>query len=156
MDEGGALREHILQLLRGGNAHPTFEGAAGGFPLARINQKPGHLPYSAWGLLEHLRIAQHDILDFMVNPAYQRLEWPKNYWPTSAGDAKKWHKSVRAFEDDLEAICDLARSPKTKLYEKIPRGGRQTYLRESLLGADHKAYHLGQLIMLRRLLDVWE
>lgn len=156
MTDEQALREQLVQLLHGGNAHATFEQAVEDFRLEKINEKPGGLPYSAWGLLEHLHIAQHDILDFMVNPEYQELEWPKDYWPTDEGSPQKWRKSVRAFEDDLEAICDLAQNPETKLYEKIPHGSGQTYLREFLLVADHNAYHVGELIMLRRILGDWD
>jgi len=156
MDNNRVLREHILQLLRGGNAHTTLEHAVENFPLEKMNQKPPHLPYSAWDLLEHLRIAQHDILDFMVNPDYKELTWPKDYWPSEEGSTKKWRESLRALEDDLEAICALARDPQTKVYDKIPHGSGQTYLREFLLVADHNAYHIGQLVVLRRLLEAWD
>jgi hypothetical protein len=149
------LREHIVKLLRGGSAHATFEQAVAGFPLEQINEKPEHLPYSAWELLEHLRLAQWDILDFMVNSDYEELDWPDDYWPSELGNAGSWQESLEAFADDLETICALALDPKTDLYTKIPHGLDQTYLREFLLVADHNAYHLGQMVMLRRLLEIW-
>lgn len=155
MDTDSMLREHILKLLRGGNAHATFQQAIQGFPLEQINLKPGGLPYSAWDLLEHLRIAQWDILDFMVNPNYQELDWPKDYWPTAEGDPQRWQQSVKAFDKDFEEICRLAQDSKVRLFERIPHGSGQTYLREFLLVADHNAYHTGQLVMLRRLLAAW-
>lgn len=156
MDTDRMLREHIVKLLRGGSAHATFEQAMAGFPPEQINEKPQHLPYSAWELLEHLRIAQWDILEFMVNPHYQEPTWPADYWPAEPGSREAWQRSLEAFGDDLETICALALDPKTDLYAKIPHGSGQTYLREFLLVADHNAYHLGQMVMLRRLLGAWE
>lgn len=155
MDSDQNLREHLLKLLQGGSAHATVSQATQGFPLDKINLKPGDLPYSAWDLLEHLRIAQRDILDFMVNPAYQELQWPQDYWPSQPGNAQKWQQSLADFARDFEEISRLAQDPKVPLFERIPQGSGQTYLREFLLVADHNAYHTGQLVMLRRLLDAW-
>lgn len=153
--ETTALRAQIQQLLRGGNAHVPFAQAVEGFPLERVNQRPQGLPYSAWDLLEHLRIAQRDILDFMVNPHYKEPHWPQDYWPSRPGDAQTWQASVHSFEGDLERMIHLALDPQIQLDAAIPHGQGQTYLREFLLAADHNAYHIGQLVLLRRLLGAW-
>ncbi|MCL6525392.1 MAG: DinB family protein [Thermaceae bacterium] len=153
--ETTALRAQIQQLLRGGNAHVPFAQAVEGFPLERVNQRPQGLPYSAWDLLEHLRIAQRDILDFMVNPHYKEPQWPQDYWPSRPGDAQTWQTSLHSFEGDLERIIHLALDPQIQLDAAIPHGQGQTYLREFLLAADHNAYHIGQLVLLRRLLGAW-
>jgi len=109
-------------------------------------------------VLEHLRMAQWDILDFSTNPKYKPMEWPKEYWPTTDAppDEKAWDKSVRAFRKDLKAMCNLVEDEKTDLFAKIPHGDGQTILREALVVADHNSYHLGQLVLLRRLLGAWK
>jgi hypothetical protein len=152
------VRRWIVWLLGGGGAHVKFEDAIKNFPAQLLGKKPRHLPYSAWQLLEHMRLAQADILDFSVNAAYQELEWPEDYWPktVSPPDSAAWEKSVRQFRADLRRMQKLVENPKTDLQTPIPWGSSQTILREALLLADHNAYHLGELVVLRRLLGAWK
>jgi hypothetical protein len=156
-DRDAVLRQHLVELLSGGNAHATFDKAVKNLPVSLRGKRPKGAEHSPWELLEHLRIAQWDILDFTRNPSYQHLPWPEGYWPLSATppDDKAWDKSVRAFRRDLKAMSDLVADPATDLYAKIPHGNGQTILREALLVADHNAYHLGALVLLRRLLGAW-
>jgi hypothetical protein len=153
-----SLRQHLLDLLHGGNAHATFDDAVKDFPSALRGKKPDALPHSPWMLLEHLRIAQHDILEFSRNPDHVSPPWPAGYWPTSEEppNAEAWNKSVRQFREDLKAMEELVANPKTDLFAKIPWGDSQTILREALLLADHNAYHLGQFVDLRRVLGAWK
>jgi uncharacterized damage-inducible protein DinB len=147
----------LLYLLRGGGAHLDFEKAVAGLPPELRGSKPVGTLHTPWQLLEHLRIAQWDILDFCRNPQYKELEWPAGYWPRSEAppDASAWEKSLAAFRADLMAMQDLVTNPSTDLFARIPHGQGQTILREALLVADHNAYHLGQLVLLRRLLGAW-
>lgn len=151
-----AIREHVLSLLRGGNAHTTFDDAIAGLPADARGKKVRGLPYTAWMLLEHLRIAQRDILEFSRNSEHESPEWPKGYWPekSDASDAE-WNESVKSFHADLKAMEQLVSDPKSDLYAQIPWGQGQTILREALLVADHNAYHIGELVVLRRLLGTW-
>ena len=153
-----SLRTHLLELLNGGNAHASFDMAVKNMPVALRGKRPKGAEHSPWEVLEHLRIAQWEILDFSRNPHYQHLPWPEGYWPKTAAppDAKAWDKSVRAFRRDLKAMSDRVADPATDLYAKIPHGNGQTILREALLAADHNAYHLGELVLLRRLLGAWK
>jgi len=159
-DAGGdqALREHVLYLLRGGGAHLGFEEAIAGLHAGLRGVKPPGLPFSAWSLLEHLRIAQWDIVEFSVNPKHVSPAWPDGYWPK--GDAPPtgaaWKKSIQQARDDLKRMEALVANPDTDLYAPIPHGEGQTILREALLVADHNAYHLGQLVLVRRLLGAWK
>jgi hypothetical protein len=157
IDHDTSLRKHLLELLAGGQAHATFDAAVKNLPLALRGKRPKGAEHSPWEMLEHLRIAQWDILDFTRNPNYLHRPWPESYWPATAGppDEKAWDKSVRAFRRDLKAISDLVADPATDLHAKIPHGNGQTILREVLLVADHNAYHLGQLVLQRRLLGAW-
>jgi hypothetical protein len=127
------------------------------FPSPLRGAKLERLPYTAWQLLEHLRLAQWDILDFSRNPNYRERKFPDEYWPKTQAppDEEAWRKSVAAFRHDLKEMQKLVENPKTALFAKIPWGDGQTILREALLVADHNAYHLGQLVMLRRLLGAW-
>ena len=152
-----SLREHLLELLGGGHAHLDFEKAIAGLPVELRGAKPPGLPHTPWRLLEHMRIAQWDILRFSVDPEHISPEFPDGYWP--AGDAPPdsdaWEQSVAAFRADLQAMKDLVSNPETDLFKPIPHGQGQTILREALLVADHNAYHLGQLVIVRRLLGAW-
>jgi hypothetical protein len=151
------LRDPVARLLDWGEAHATFDTAVAGLPEPLRGRAPDGLPYSPWQLVEHLRITQHDLLDFCINPEYRELEWPNDYWPPSPAppSAKAWDESVRRFRDDLAALQRLARDPTVDLAARIPHGTGQTYLRELLLAADHAAYHIGELIVVRRLLGAW-
>jgi len=153
-----ALRQHVANLLTGKGAHADFQQAASGLPRKLRGAKPHGAPHSAWELMEHLRIAQRDILEFCRNPKYIALKWPEGYWPqtTQPPTAPAWSKSIRSFQRDLAAIKKLVLNPDTDLFAKIPWGDGQTILREAFLVADHTAYHLGQLVLLRRLLGDWD
>ena len=154
----GALREQLISLLEGGHAHATFDSAVGGFPVDRAGVRPPGLPYSAWELLEHLRIAQNDILRFSQSADYVSPKWPEGYWPSAPAPAQEnqWARSVRAVRKDLGEFQALLRDPKQDLHRKFPWGPGQTLLREALLIADHNAYHIGQLVLVRRLLGTWK
>lgn len=157
-DQNKSLRDHLAELLKGGHAHATFEAAVADFPAKLRGRKADDLPYTAWMLLEHLRIAQWDILEFSRSAKHVSPKWPEGYWPeTDAPPATSdWDKSVKAFQSDLKAMQKLVADPKTDLYARLPWGEGQTVLREALLVADHNAYHIGQLVTLRRLLGVWK
>ncbi len=152
-----SLREHVLYLLRGGGAHLDFEKAVSGLPPALRGAKPAGVPHTPWRLLEHLRIAQWDILEFCRNSGHVSPEFDAGYWPQGDAppDAGAWDRSVAAFRSDLKAMQDLVADPNTDLFAKIAHGQGQTILREALLVADHNAYHLGQLVIVRRLLGAW-
>lgn len=151
------LREHLVYLLKGGGAHVHFMDAVEGFPEAKRGTFIAGLPHTGWQLLEHSRIAQWDILEFSRNAKHVSPGFPEGYWPKTPGppDAAAWDKSLEAFQRDLEEMISLVKSPKTDLYANIPHGDDQTILREALLLADHNAYHLGQLVDLRRALGEW-
>ena len=155
---GKQLREHLLDLLDGGGAHAKFDDVVKDMPEKLRGVKPNGLPHSAWMLLEHLRLAQWDILEFSRNSKYKSPEWPEDYWPKKEAppSTAAWNKSIQQFRKDLKAMQDLVANPKTDLYARIPWGDGQTILREALLLADHNAYHLGQLVDVRRLLGAWK
>lgn len=152
------LREHLADLLSGGGAHVTFDEAVKDFPEPLRGVKPNGYPHSAWMLLEHLRLAQWDILEFSRNPKYKSPKWPDDYWPGSAAPprADAWTKSIQEFRKDLKAMQALVAASKTDLYARIPWGNGQTILREAMLVADHNAYHVAQLVDVRRLLGDWK
>jgi uncharacterized damage-inducible protein DinB len=151
------LREQLRKMLAWEDAHVGLESALGDLPPELRGQVPAGAPYSAWQLLEHLRIAQHDILDFCVNPKYEEMKWPDDYWPKLAApsSSKEWDDSVSQYQADRKALQELA-ADTIDLFAKIPHGSGQTYLRELLLVADHNAYHIGQLVVVRRLLGAWK
>jgi hypothetical protein len=155
---GKQLREHVLYLLNGGGAHARFDDVVKDMPEELRGVKPSGFPHSAWMLLEHLRLAQWDILEFSRNSKHTSSEWPKGYWPKTETppSTAAWNKSIQQFRRDLKAMQDLVSNPKSNLYARIPWGDGQTILREALLLADHNAYHLGQLVDLRRLLGAWK
>jgi len=151
------VREQIINLLKGGQAHLTLDDALKDFPEKLRGVTPPGAEHSAWQLLEHLRIAQWDILEFSRDAKHVSPKWPDGYWPTSdkpPTDAQ-WKKSISAIKKDLQAMQRLVEDPSTDLYSKIPHGTGQNILREALLIADHNAYHLGQLVLVRRLLGAW-
>lgn len=152
-----ALRAHLLRVLDWRDAHVGFETVIEGIPPELRGTQAKGLPYSPWQLLEHMRITQHDILEFSRNAAYVEMKWPDDYWPKSPAppNVAAWEQSVAAFRHDREALKQLVADPKVDLFAKIPHGTGQTYLREALLVADHNAYHLGQLVAVRRLLGIW-
>jgi hypothetical protein len=156
-DQTVSLREHLLYLLKGGGAHLSFDKAIVGLPADLRGAKPPGLPHTPWRLLEHLRIAQWDILEFSRSAGHVSPRWPDGYWPADDAppDDRTWDRAVDAFRTDLAAMCALVADPATDLFARIPHGDGQTVLREALLVADHNAYHLGQLVVVRRLLGCW-
>jgi len=161
MSTDGVLRKHVLNLLRGGGAHISFDQAIADFPARLRGAKPPGAPHTAWQLLEHMRLAQWDILEFSREPTHVSPEFPAGYWPSTEApsDEAAWKKSVATFHADLKAMQKLVEDPATDLLARIQHPEARpehTVLREALLVADHNAYHLGQLVLLRRLLGAWE
>jgi hypothetical protein len=148
-----SLRTHVLYLLRGGGAHLSFDDFVGSFPADLCNRHIEGLPYTPWQVLEHMRIAQWDILEFSRDPDHVSPEFPKGYWPSKdeLGTAASWQKTVDDFRKDRQQMEALVEDPSTDLHAKIPHGDGQTILREALLIADHNAYHLGALAVMARL-----
>lgn len=157
--EQAPLREQLADFLQKGQAHATFDEAIKNFPADLRGTVPPNLPYSAWQLLEHLRIAQRDILDFSAPPTggYQPIEWPDGYWPKSPlpPSSHAWDESIAAVHRDLKSFIALIEKPSSDLYKPFRWGDGQNLLREAFLIADHNAYHVGELILLRRLLGCW-
>ena len=153
-----ALREHLSYLLNDGGAHAKFEDVVKHFPENLPGKEVENFPHTAWMLLEHMRIAQLDILEFSRNAKHASPKWPDGYWPKTKAPASAdaWSKSVQSFRKDLKEMEALVKNPKTDLYAPLPWGDGQTVLREALLAADHNAYHLGQLVTLSRLLGAWK
>jgi len=153
-----ALRQHLLNLLKEGGAHAMFDDAMKDFPAKLRGQKVPNFPHTAWMLLEHMRIAQHDILEFSRNPKHKSPKWPDGYWPKTEAppNSADWTKSIAAFLKNLKELEALITNPKTDLYAPLPWGDGQTVLREVLLVADHNAYHVAQIVTLRRLLGAWK
>jgi len=153
MNNDGQLRKHIIELLDGKSAHIDLESALKDFPSDKINDKPDGSPHSAWQLLEHIRIAQWDILDFCRNPNYKEMKWPDDYWPNDDGTKETWDRSVKLVLDDLQAMREIVSNESTDLFAKIPHGSGQTILREAMLVADHNAYHVGQIVFIKKMLE---
>jgi hypothetical protein len=157
--DDAVLREQLVAFLNGGQAHAKFSDAVAHFPANRISERPEGLPYSAWQLVEHIRIALHDLLEFVTNSEYVEMEWPGNYWPKDAAPGKdqSWDEALKAIQADLKSFEALVHSPDSNLYATIPWGKNgETLLREVLLAADHTSYHVGELILLRRVLGIWK
>jgi hypothetical protein len=155
--EDKVLREQLLALLRGKNAHLSFDEAIADFPMEHINTKPPNVSYTPWHILEHLRIAQWDILEFVRNPDHISPEWPKGYWPNpnaQAGEAQ-WQQTIDRFRIDLKAIEMLVTNPNTDFFAPIPHAPDYTIFREVLLVADHNAYHIGEFAILRQVMETW-
>jgi uncharacterized damage-inducible protein DinB len=153
-----ALREQLVKLLDSKEAHATFDAAVGGVPLKAAGLVPRRWQYSIWQLVEHIRIAQADILDFCANAKYEHtMKWPDDYWPKARApkSGAAWTRALADYHRDLEAMKTIARET-PDLAAAIPHGTGQTYLREVLLVADHTAYHAGQIVALRRQLGIWK
>jgi hypothetical protein len=152
------LRQQVVDLLKSSEAHVDFDKAVKDLPMELRGKTPKGAEHSPWELLEHLRIAQRDILEFSRSPQHKSPEFPAGYWPGTPAppNDKAWDQSVQAFRKDLRAFCDLVENASTDLFARIPHGDGQTVLREALLAADHNAYHIGQLVLLRRILSGWE
>jgi hypothetical protein len=158
MTNDKALREHLPNALKGGDAHVTFNRAFENLPASLRGRRPDGARHSPWEVLEHLRITQSDILEFSRQPEHKSPEFPGGYWPhpQAPPNQRAWEQSAQAFREGLEALCQLVVDDANDLFRKIPNGDGQTLLREALLAADHNAYHVGELVLLRRLLGAWE
>ncbi|MGE5325005.1 MAG: DinB family protein [Actinomycetota bacterium] len=155
MKKTDPLRQQLIRLLTKAEAHMDVESALKDFPPEVRGRKPAGAPHTPWQLLEHMRIAQWDILEFSLNAKHVSPKWPDGYWPKTDAppDTRAWDKSVRQFLADRDRVCEMVNDGKRDLFAEIPHGEGQTYLREALLVADHNAYHLGQLVMVRRILE---
>ena len=151
------MREQLVGLLRGGDAHLPFDEAVADFPAALINSRPPNVLYTFWHLIEHLRLTQADILAYLTRADYEAPAWPDEYWPAPAARATKedWDASVAAFRRDLDAIVAIVADEGTDLFGPVPSNGEHTVLREALIVADHNAYHVGELGILRQVADAW-
>ncbi|HVH68336.1 MAG TPA: DinB family protein [Gemmatimonadales bacterium] len=157
-DPDRALRDHVVALLGESHAHITFNDAIADLPAPLRGAKPPGQPFTPWRLLEHIRISQWDIVEFTKSAKHVSPKWPAGYWPASDAppDPAAWDKSVAQVERDLKEMQRLVRDPKVDLFGRIPHGTGQTPLREALVLADHNAYHVGQLVLLRRLIGAWK
>ena len=155
MKSDQALREHVLYLLNGDGAHLDFEAIVRDVPVAARGKRPKGGPHSPWEVLEHLRITQKDVLESTRDPKHTSPEFPAGYWPASATppSEKGWDQSAAAFQTDLQALAELAKNPSTDLLASLPSGDGQTILRKLLMIADHNSYHIGQLLLLKQLLQ---
>jgi hypothetical protein len=156
-DMTDALRDHVARILDWHDAHVDFDSAVKDVPGPQRGVVPPGSAYSIWQLVEHLRLAQHDILDFCVNPHYEEMVWPDDYWPREPAPPSPaaWESSRAAYRRDRSAMQALVRDPAIDLFARVPKGRGQTYLREALLVADHTAYHVGQIVLVRRQLGIW-
>ena len=157
MDPDRVVREQLLSLFRGGNAHMSFDEAVAEFPLEHINSRPPNVPYSPWHLLEHIRIAQWDILEYIRNSEHVSPQWPEGYWPPpeEQADEMKWHKTINDFRADLESLQGLVEDSGMDLYAPVPHATTCTIFREILIVADHNAYHIGEFAILRQVMGTW-
>ena len=158
-ESASALRSHLTRVLDWEEAHVAFDKAVGGIPVDQRGARPAGFEHSVWQLLEHMRLAQHDLLDFCVNPQYEHtLTWPDDYWPRKPAppSAGAWEESLATFKADRERLKSLVQDSSIDLFALVPTGkGHQTYLRAILLVVDHNAYHLGQLVAVRRAIGLW-
>lgn len=157
-NEKKIIIEELVKLIETGNAHVSLNETVADLPAKLRTEIPGDLPYSIWQLIEHIRIAQWDIVEFSLSSAHKSPKWPDEYWvsnPESVDDVS-WQKSISAIEEDRQRFFKLLQDPSTDLYSKIPHGDGQTIFREALLIADHTSYHLGEILVLRRLLKSWK
>jgi hypothetical protein len=157
-DPDRALRDHVADLLGVGHAHLRLKDAIADWPPALRGAKPPGQPFTPWRILEHIRITQWDIIAFTKSAKHVSPKWPTGYWPErdTPPDAAAWDEGIAQIEQDLQEMQALVRDPKKDLFARIPHGTGQTLLREALVLADHNSYHLGQLVLLRRLLGAWK
>ena len=150
-------RQQLSELLKTGNAHLSFEDAVADFPIDKINHQPANVPYSFWHLVEHLRITQRDILDYLNDANYEEMHWPKDYWPApdATTDQSGWDASIAAFIADRDALVAIIENPATDLTTGVPSNPDHSILREMLIVADHNAYHIGELAILRQVDSAW-
>ncbi len=158
MNTDEAVRKELLNYIEKPHTHGTFIQLLKDFPEKLINEKPAGLPYSFWQMLEHIRISQYDMLDFLRNPNYKEMQWPKDYWPGNDQKAtmKMWNDCIKKYEDDIEAFKKIIEDPKTDLFALIPHGTGQTIFKEVIQIIDHASYHLGEFLVMRRLAGEWK
>jgi hypothetical protein len=151
------VRRELLALLSGGNSHMSFDQVVGDLPVEEVNRRAAGVPYTPWQLMEHMRIAQWDILEFVRNPDHTSPPWPEGYWPprNEEVDAIRWVETVNAFRADLRAMQELVADPEADLMAPLPHAPKYTLLREVLVLADHNAYHLGEFALMREVMDSW-
>ncbi|MFW6139002.1 MAG: DinB family protein [Spirochaetota bacterium] len=152
MNQENKLKEHLIKLLEGGDAHKRFGEVVKSFPSEYMNSKAPNFPYTFWHLLEHIRIAQWDILEYIRNPEHESPSWPDGYWPgeNQKADTSVWKRTVTQIVHDLEVLKELVKDPGTDLSSPLPESSEHNILREILIVADHNAYHLGEFAVLRR------
>lgn len=157
-DRDTALRAQVAKLIDWEEAHASFDKSVAGVPAQSRGVRPAGYAHSVWELVEHIRIAQWDILSFCVASQYKELEWPKDYWPATPAppDAKAWEGSLASYHRDVQALKALAMDPAIDLFSRVPHGSGQTYLRELFLVADHTSYHVAQIVDVRRMLGIWK
>jgi hypothetical protein len=157
MNSDQSVRDELLFLLRGGHAHMPLEAAVADFPAAHFNTCPPNVSYTPWHLLEHMRITQADILEFIRNPKYVYLNWPEDYWPAAdeQADAAAWQATIAGFQTDNQALQAIVSDPATDLYTPLAHGAGQNILREILVVADHNAYHIGEFAIQRQVMRTW-
>ncbi len=151
------LRQQVVNLLTSQEAHADFETAVKDLPAKLRGQRPKGAEHSPWQVLEHLRIAQWDLIEYAIDPKHESPEFPAGYWPKNAAppNGAAWDTSVKSFRKDRQRLCDLVMAESTDLLAKIPYAGGQTMLRQAFVAADHNAYHLGEMVLLRRMLGAW-
>ncbi len=157
MNNQNILRQQLLQLLDGRNAHMTFDDAVAEFPVEMINARPPNVPYTFWHLVEHLRIAQWDIFDFIINRDYTSPNWPEGYWPDQSSTAthEEWDNTLAQFRKDRATLAEMIRDEKTDLMADLEHAPGYTIMREIIVVADHNAYHTGELAILRQVMSAW-
>jgi hypothetical protein len=157
MSADDVVREQVLKLLRGGNAHLTLDQIVEGYPSEAINELPPNVPYSPWHLLEHIRIAQRDILEFIRDPDHVSPKWPEGYWPPEGerADQARWQDTIQSLHSDMQELQAMVQDPNTDLYADLPHAEGYTVLREMLLVADHNSHHLGEFAILRQVMGTW-
>ncbi|MBI4187593.1 MAG: DinB family protein [Chloroflexi bacterium] len=157
MNQKEILRENLLALLTGEHARMSFDDAVREFPIDRINENFPNADYTPWDLLEHIRLTQLDILDFIINPDYKYRKWPQDYWPQKGKKASRadWEKSISSFKKDFKELESIAKNPETDLYQDIPWGEGETILREFVTVSNHNAFHLGEFAIMRQAMGTW-
>lgn len=158
MTQNEAIREQLAGFLTGGKAHMTLLESVKNFPPTAINNFPPNVTYTFWHLLEHIRLTQRDIIDFIIDPHYKEPHWPEDYWPTKTAQASsdQWNTTIALYEADVQQMVEIVKNPDYDLFAKIPHGDGQTILREALLIIDHNAYHIGEFSILRQVEKNWK
>ena len=152
------VKNELINYLKGAHTHKSLADAVADFPPEYINRKPENSAYSFWDLLYHINFTQHDMIDFVCNPGYQEVAWPKDYWPKAGemGDEQKWKHQIEQYHQDLETFINVIKDPKTDLTGRIPYGSGQTILKEVMQVVDHASYHIGEFILMRKLMQIWD